>query len=401
MPGILFDKGNTSGRLLSAQYFPASTPESPIFNSNEYRYKIWMLFERGPDSDNSPLVRLVTQHKNGGDKTAVSIRLEAGKITARLASYDDARYYDFATLDTLAINELTEIAVIFNYAGTYGDNGNLKIYINGSEVAVNASGFYTSTTIINQTVQVDLGGGDSTVDVAKDIFISDLAINPYQVTGSPTPDNFNSYYGIWRANFTRDSDLKLLCTRDNGGGDAALTIINTGASWTDADGLPSDSGSVGIIIPGNGNNTRIQGMVTENNQPVSRRVFAITEALLEVSGTSETKHAVLDSTFSNATTGAYTLDTSPYEGEVLVLAMDNYGAIWQPDTAYQVGDIIRPSSFQGYVYTCTVAGSSDSTEPQWWFDVDNDQSVGNAQFKAKPYTRPLAHGPLTPEIIIA
>ena len=358
-----------------------------------------MLLERGPDSDNSPLVRLVTQHKNGGDKTAVSVRLEAGKVTARLASYDDARYYDFATVDTVAVNELTEIAVIFNYAGTYGDNGNLKIYINGSEVAVTASGVYTSTTFINQYVQVDVGGGESSIDVAKDIFISDLAINPYQVTGSSTPDNFNSYYGVWRADFTSDSDLKLVCTRDNGGGDAALTIINTGASWTDADGLPSDSGSGGIIIPGNGNTTRIQGTVTEDNMPVSRRVFAITEALLEVAGTSETKHAVLDSTFSNETTGAYTLDTSPYEGEVLVLAMDNYGSVWQPDTAYQVGDIIRPASFQGYVYTCTVAGSSDSTEPQWWFDVDNDQSVGTAQFKAKPYTRPLAHGPLTPEII--
>ena len=401
MPGILFDKGNTSGRLLSGQYSPSSTPESPVFNSTEYRYKIWMLLERGVDSDNSPLVRLITQHKNGGEKSAVAVWLEEGKLKARMSSYDDSRYYNIETVNTLPVDELTEIAVIFTYAGSDGSNGNLKVYVNGASVAVNTSGFYSSTTIIKQFIQVDLGGGESAVDVAKDLFISDLAIIPYLVTGSPTPDNFNSYYGVWRADFTSDSDLKLVCTRDNGGGDAALTIINSGADWTDGDGLPGDSGSGGIIIPGNGNTTRIQGTVTEDNQPVSRRVFAITEALLEVAGTSETKHAVLDSTFSNATTGAYTLDTSPYESEVLVLAMDNYGAIWQANTAYQVGDIIRPASFQGYVYICTVAGSSYSSEPQWWFDVDNDQSVGTAQFKAKPYTRPLAHGPLTPEIIIA
>lgn len=60
--------------------------------------------------------------------------------------------------------------------------------------------------------------------------------------------------------------------------------------------------------------------------------------------------------------------------------------------------MIRPANFQGYVYLCTVAGTGDSNEPTWWFD-DSVQAIGTAQFKAKPYTRPLTHGPVIPEIV--
>ena len=128
-------------------------------------------------------------------------------------------------------------------------------------------------------------------------------------------------------------------------------------------------------------------MITENDLPVSRLVYAVTKDKLEVSGGSSTQHAVLNSVQSEASDGSYTLDTSPYEGEVMVLATDNYGSVWQPDTAYEIGDVIRPAEFQGYVYHCTIAGTSDSIEPAWWFDTEQNQDVGTAQFKAKPYSR--------------
>jgi hypothetical protein len=139
--------------------------------------------------------------------------------------------------------------------------------------------------------------------------------------------------------------------------------------------------------------------VTEDDLTVARQVFAITQAQLAVEGSSDTNHAVLDSTLSDADNGTYSLDTSPYEGLVLVMAIDHYGEVWQGDTAYEVGDVIRPITFQGYVYHCTIAGTSGSTEPNWWFDVDNHQTIGTATFKARPFTRPLAHGPIFPEIV--
>ena len=397
MAGILFEKNNSAGYLQTSQYHPQNTLEAPIFNYNGYRNTVWLLLERGPASDNSPVVRLETQHRNGGSKFAFYVRLDNGRLKSRLQTYDEGQSVEFTTVDPVPVGELLEVAAVFSLPGD-----SLKLYINGASVPVTQSGYYpnTSRTVFHQTIQVVIGKGDSIVDIAKDLYLRDLAIIPQVNSGVPSADNYTSYYGVWRADFSHAQDLKLVCTRDNGGGDAPLSLISSGVAWTELDGFPDDSSSTGgIIIPGNGNITTIQGTVTEDGAPVARRVFAITQSLLEVAGSAETKHAVLDSTLSDPTTGDYALDTSPYEEEVMVLAMDNFGQSWQPDTEYQVGDVIRPTQFQGYVYICTVAGTSDSTEPQWWFDTENNQAIGTAQFKAKPYTRPLAHGPLLPEII--
>ncbi|WP_263080052.1 hypothetical protein [Endozoicomonas sp. Mp262] len=400
MAGVFFDKDNIEGYLETNQYSPFGFHVGvPYFSHNGYRHKIWMLLERGEGSDNSPLVNIVTNEGN----TALYVRLTDGKLDCKIQIYNNpSRYFQFTTVDPLPLDELIEIAAIFDYPGKYADNGNLKIYINGTSVAVTTAGYYpsTSNTIFDTCIKVDIGRGDATIDVAKNVFIKDLAILPEAVSGSPAPDNFQLSIGKWQGDFSSSDDLKLVCSRTNYDGDAPLTLINSGVSWIEGNGLPDDTGGAGgIIIPGNGNTTTIQGTVTEDGIPVSRRVFAITQSLLEVAGSEQTRHAVLDSTLSDPATGDYALDTSPYEGEVLVLAMDNYGQPWQPDTDYQVGDVIRPVQFQGYIYICTIAGTGDSTEPQWWFDTENNQAIGTAQFKAKPYTRPLAHGPLLPEII--
>lgn len=38
---------------------------------------------------------------------------------------------------------------------------------------------------------------------------------------------------------------------------------------------------------------------------------------------------------------------------------------WEATTAYSVGDRVQPVGGNGYVYECTVAGTSDSSEPTW------------------------------------
>lgn len=38
---------------------------------------------------------------------------------------------------------------------------------------------------------------------------------------------------------------------------------------------------------------------------------------------------------------------------------------WVKETAYEEDDIVKPTTFNGYVYKCTVAGTSDATEPTW------------------------------------
>jgi len=38
---------------------------------------------------------------------------------------------------------------------------------------------------------------------------------------------------------------------------------------------------------------------------------------------------------------------------------------WAASTAYNVGDVVRPTSRNGFVYVCTAAGTSGSSEPSW------------------------------------
>lgn len=38
---------------------------------------------------------------------------------------------------------------------------------------------------------------------------------------------------------------------------------------------------------------------------------------------------------------------------------------WEADTAYSVGDYIKPTTLNGFYYICTTAGTSGSTEPTW------------------------------------
>ena len=38
---------------------------------------------------------------------------------------------------------------------------------------------------------------------------------------------------------------------------------------------------------------------------------------------------------------------------------------WAAGTAYSVGDTVKPTTENGYIYRCTSAGTSDSAEPSW------------------------------------
>ena len=157
-------------------------------------------------------------------------------------------------------------------------------------------------------------------------------------------------------------------------------------------------GEGGIEIPGNGNTTLVCGKITD--LPVSRRVFAITQKALPISQSDLLSQVVLGEAISDPDLGDYTINTTPYEGAVLVVvAEDECGSEWTPNASYRVNDVIRPSTFQRYVYFCTSGGTSNDTEPVRWFDTDGSKRVGTAQFQAKPFSRPLAHGPIIPTIM--
>ncbi|WP_448218396.1 hypothetical protein [Endozoicomonas sp. 2B-B] len=393
MAGIWFAKENTLGRLEG----PVTDKNAGIyFGSNRRLYFYALIYIDSSNADkNIPLLTALSDSNNSPSRYKTRIYCENSQIkvygtrdsTLVLRGYCD---------NVIPMDELVEIVVQGDSGG--GSNA-VNIYYNG--VAQSVSSKFGRYSIFDRYTQVILGGDTTATGNAKGVLISKLVITDDWDSPPVAPPLIpNSTGVVWTSDF-EDVNAPLKIKGQSNSQEYELVWTNTDATnvvWTDTNAPPSSGRAGGIIIPGNGNTTRIQGTVMEDDLPVARQVFAITQAQLAVDGSQETKHAVLNSVLSDSISGSYSLDTSPYEGAVIVVATDNYGEVWQGDAVYEVGDVIRPADFQGYVYLCTVSGIGDSTEPTWWFD-DSVQAIGTAQFKAKPYTRPLAHGPVTPEIV--
>lgn len=94
-----------------------------------------------------------------------------------------------------------------------------------------------------------------------------------------------------------------------------------------------------------------------------------------------------------------TLELNVTGGAVYALAIDDYGTLYQPNLAVAVGDLIRPSTFAGWLYRITQAGSLPASEPAWWDgNTAGPQDLGSARAEVVRYHRPLAHGPVSVEM---
>ena len=347
MASIWFKPENTSGYL-----------ESPVFHTNDdagfYSTRNLYFYARiyldsNEMSEVQTLLTVLGDHDTDFSNYVARshVWLQDGILNIYNRVYETGRAHGYLSVP-IPTDEVVEIAATFTH-GRNNSQENILLYVNG---VLEADTQFTNTSMYTfWTHSKILVGYNNFTDYCRGLAILDLVI----------------------AN-----------------------------DWFSSATPPVESGPVttgNIIIPGNGNITRVQGAIKEDDQPVARRIYAITQADLEVVDSNERRHAVLSSVISDEISGSYSLDTSPYEGEVLVLAMDDFGEVWQADTVHAVGDVIRPHTFQGYVYLCISAGTTDSIEPTWWFDTEQSYAIGTALFKAKPYSRPLAHGPIIPEII--
>ena len=137
----------------------------------------------------------------------------------------------------------------------------------------------------------------------------------------------------------------------------------------------------------------VSGVTTLNGDGVARNVFVF--ALDDP----ENKLLAAVRTASN---GAYTAAWYEYTGQVVAVALDDFGEPWQAGHDYVVGDIIYPpAGMLGVVYDCTAPGNSGPLEPIWWTAVGDSGAVGGATFVARAYARPLAHGPIDPAVTYA
>ena len=59
-------------------------------------------------------------------------------------------------------------------------------------------------------------------------------------------------------------------------------------------------------------------------------------------------------------------------------AANSYAQVWTAETAYSVGDIVRPTVGNGHVYRCTAAGTTGASEPTWPTDIGATVEDGTA-----------------------
>ncbi|MGN5173317.1 hypothetical protein [Aeromonas sp. 102P] len=99
--------------------------------------------------------------------------------------------------------------------------------------------------------------------------------------------------------------------------------------------------------------------------------------------------------------GAFTAQWQTYSGKVLVVGISLFGEPFQPQRIYQVGEVLSPSEWTGFVYVCEQPGTVGAQEPVWPQAEDAAVQVGTAVFRTRQYLPIVAHGPLQPAIEVS
>lgn len=88
-------------------------------------------------------------------------------------------------------------------------------------------------------------------------------------------------------------------------------------------------------------------------------------------------------------------------GVLYALGLDDYGTRFVPNKAVVVGERVRPTTYGGWVYEVTEAGSLPAEEPVWWAAVGDNTSrvVGTCRVQARRYYQPVSHGPIKVELV--
>lgn len=147
--------------------------------------------------------------------------------------------------------------------------------------------------------------------------------------------------------------------------------------------------------------SKISGIVQIDGTPVERtvRAFGYEAQTHAIDGNEVTLSRTLGHATSDPATGEYTIDLlAGYADPVFVVAFDDYGADFTSDMVLAVGDRIHPTTPNGHVWECTGAGTLPSEEPMWLVDTETAQLYGTASMIARPFYRPMVHGPVAPEV---
>lgn len=161
--------------------------------------------------------------------------------------------------------------------------------------------------------------------------------------------------------------------------------------------LDTSSGGGPVI---EGDPAYLDGIVEEQH-PILGTVRPIANSEVAVFERRGSSYVAMGRALSNSL-GEFRVETEVYGGgDVFAFAVDFPGVTWQPSSTLSIGDRVRPTANNGYVYEVVSAGVSGATEPDWWADAGDGTEgfIGTARAKARPYYQPQAHGPLKMTLI--
>jgi hypothetical protein len=147
--------------------------------------------------------------------------------------------------------------------------------------------------------------------------------------------------------------------------------------------------------------SKVSGIVQIDGTPAERtvRAFGYSATEHDINGGTVTLSKSLGHSTSNPETGEYTIDLlAGYEQEIFVVAFDDYGDAFTAEQALTAGDRIHPTTPNGHVWETTGAGTLPVEEPTWVVDTENSQLYGTASMIARPFYRPMVHGPIAPDV---
>lgn len=99
--------------------------------------------------------------------------------------------------------------------------------------------------------------------------------------------------------------------------------------------------------------------------------------------------------------GHYDATWYEYTGRVIAVAIGNQGTAWVENAELLAGDILVPSTgYAGYVYIVTAPGNAGGIEPTWWTTPGQSAPVGAATAVCRTYPRPVATGPVSPDVTL-
>ena len=172
---------------------------------------------------------------------------------------------------------------------------------------------------------------------------------------------------------------------------ARRSVQRNGSSQTFI--LDNSSGGGGPVI--DGDPAYLDGVVEEVH-PTLGTVRPLANSEVAVFERRGDAYVAMGRALSNVV-GEFRVETQVYGGgDVFAFAADFPGVIWSPGVELNLGNRLRPTTNNGYVYEIVEAGVSGATEPAWWADQGDGTEgyIGTARARARPYYQPVGHGPL-------